>query len=125
MDKADLLGLAARIITILEDFDEDGSMRPVIYRVEALFANEYGLPPDEVSHHRETIQPKPDRLIDCFVCGAEAAESRAVKMELGAGISGHLCPDCDQIRREGRSESRSYDDLSDEEKSLLKLFQQK
>ena len=119
-----LIELAAKILQIIDEADEEGNLRQVRYRIESLFANEYSLPPDEIAYQLQAGESEAfGKIAACFVCGTEVPEHTAEKVTLAAGIGGHLCKSCNQIRLTGSSDSREYADLSDEEKNLLKLFQ--
>ncbi len=118
-----LIEVVAKIIQFLDQADEDGNLRQVMYQIESLLANEYGIPPDEIKPQIQPDKAEAGKMVFCFVCSTEVPQNTAEKVELAAGIGGHLCERCNQLRLSARTDSREYAQLTDEQKNLLKLFQ--
>jgi hypothetical protein len=114
-----LVGLATKILQMLDEADEDGSLRQVTYKIESLLANEYGVTPDDIARYLHPSESETTEKVTCFVCGLETADSTAEKLDLAQDIRGYLCESCNQIRLFGKSDRRDYSELSDEEKNLL------
>jgi hypothetical protein len=120
-----VLDVAAKMIKMLYELDDETNLRQVIFDLESLLADEYGLSHDDILDYMQAHDLAAVVAVSCFVCGAETPEINAVKVEPAAGIRSYLCASCNQIRLYKKSDTRTYADLSDEEKRLLKVVQGK
>lgn len=116
-----LVGVAAKVVRLLSEANEETMPQELVYRIESFFAKEYNVSHEEIVRYLRDSGFEAAVEVTCFVCGTDIPEILAEKLEVAEGIRSYLCDSCNQIRIHGTSNLRDYSALSDEEKRLMEL----